>query len=54
MGFKVGRRRGRHWDDAQKLHRTILEHEFNTTGQNERFFEIGLASSLKTLKNGLS
>ncbi len=50
MGFEVGRRRGRYWDDAKKLDETLQEYPFHTTGKAERDFENGIASSLMTMK----
>lgn len=50
MGFEPVRRRGRVWEDARKLHETIMEFPFQTTGSNERAFERGFATTLMASK----
>ena len=50
MGFEVGRRRGRYWDDAKVLDETLQAYPFHTTGRKERDFENGVASSLMMVK----
>ncbi|MEM9534094.1 MAG: hypothetical protein AAGA40_00330 [Cyanobacteria bacterium P01_E01_bin.45] len=46
MGFEIARRIGKTWEDAQELHRTILDFPFQTTGKSESDFEKGFATSL--------
>jgi len=46
MSFESGRRHGRYWDDAIRLHKTIGKFPFHTTGKNEREFETGFATTL--------
>ena len=51
MGFEAGRRRGRYWDDAQKLSDLIYKFPFHTTGKNEKDFETGFATTLMVSKD---
>ncbi len=51
MGFKLARRTGKYWDDAERLHKLINKHNFNNTSKNEREFEIGLGNALDTLND---
>ncbi len=51
MGFEVGRKRGSIWEDAKFLHKTILEFPFQTTGNEEKVFERGFATTLMATKN---
>jgi len=46
MSFEPGRRHGRYWEDAKKLHKLLDTYPFHTTGKSERDFENGLASAL--------
>ncbi len=46
MGFEVGKRIGRYWDDAQKLSGIIKDFPFHTTGKEEGDFEKGFATTL--------
>jgi hypothetical protein len=50
MGFEVGPRRGRYWDDAKVLDGIIQDYPFNTTGKKERDFENGFASCLMAMQ----
>lgn len=51
MGFELGRRTGRYWQDAHRLNQFIFDYAFHLTSKHEKAFENGLASSLMTLKN---
>lgn len=46
MGFEVGRRRGKHWEDIKKLDTIIKNAKFNLTAKTEREFEISFANIL--------
>ena len=54
MGFEVGRRRGKYWDDAQKLDHLIGDYPFHTTGKKEHDFETGFASTLMATRSQFS
>jgi hypothetical protein len=51
MGFEVGRRRGKYWEDAQELNDLIYKFPFHTTGKNEKDFETGFATTLMVSKD---
>lgn len=48
MGFEAARRFGRFWNDAQQLDRFINDYHFNTSGKDERSFELGFSNALYT------
>ncbi len=50
MSFESSRRRGRFWEDAKVLHKIINDYSFDSTGRNERDFENGFASVMRTLE----
>ncbi|RKZ31908.1 hypothetical protein DRQ36_00275 [bacterium] len=46
MGFVPSKRKGLLWEDAKRLNETILKCPFNTTGKDEKAFEMGFSTTL--------
>lgn len=54
MSFEAGRRRGRYWEDVQKLDKLIRNHNFNITSKSEKDFENSFSSVLMNRKEDFS
>lgn len=54
MGFELGRRRGKHWDDIKIIDELVRNARFNLTAKTEREFELAFANLLFSRENVLN